>query len=247
VPLTFPVFSFGGSLLPTATESTVINPRREVTATYVTVPKAAGKSPGGKGPGGKAPAGKAPAGKAAGGGGGDAGGDGGDRRRRQLLNWGHDDSLVARAPSYPQFTTYFNPPPAIADSRTTIVGDKVNLDAAAKIPGKLVNVRGTTNAVFGPQRPLKVGGKGDWTVINLSRDPSTVVHAHDAAINWGSGGAVLNNGNPLSVTHIDGVVAPNPNMYTGFTFRPQLGDRPDGFIEAKSRTNVPLIGTLAGH
>jgi len=163
-------------------------------------------------------------------------------QHRRLLNFGRDEILTARAPSTPRFTGYINPPPAVSDSTLAVVGDKVNLDAAAKIPGDLVKIRGATNAVFGPQRPFPVGGKGDWTTINLSRGPSTLVSTTDAAINWGTGGALLNNGNPLAITATDGVLAPNRNFYSGFTFSPQLGDRPDGFIEAKTRTNVPLPG-----
>ena len=160
--------------------------------------------------------------------------------RRQLLNWGYEDSLVGRAPSFPQFTTYVTPPPAIVEDKTVVVGDKVNLDAAAKIPGDLVKMRGGTRANFGPQRPFKVGGKGDWTLINLSRDASTITTGVDNSINWGSGGAVMNNGNPLSITRTEGAVVPNPNFYSGFTFTPQLGDRPDGFVEAKTRTTLPI-------
>lgn len=156
------------------------------------------------------------------------------------MNWGHEDSTTFRASSFPQFKYATNPPPAVIASRTAVAADKVNLDAGAKIPGNLVTVTGNTAAVFGPQRPFPVGGKGDWTVVNLSRGPSTVVHAHDAAINWGAGGAVLNNGNPLNIAHTDAVLVPNRNHYTGFAFTPQLGDRPDGFIEHKSRTTIPI-------
>jgi len=223
IPLTFPVFNFGGGILPTPTSQTVINPAMGVLGAPPK-PKPKGKD-GDKGGDDKE-------------GGGD---DKGDRRRR-LLNFGRDEILTARAPSTPRFTGYINPPPAVSDSTLAVVGDKVNLDASAKIPGDLVRMRGNTNAIFGPQRPFPVGGKGDWTTINLSRGPSTIVSTTDAAINWGTGGALLNNGNPLAITATDGVLAPNTNFYSGFTFSPQLGDRPDGFIEAKTRTNVPLPG-----
>jgi len=231
MPLTFPVFNFGGTALPTPTYQTVINPPRGVLG--APNPKPKGKDGGAKDGGAKE-------GGAKEGGGDDA--KGGDDRRRRLLNWGREEILTARAPSTPRFTGYINPPPAVSDSSLAVVGDKVNLDAAAKIPGDLVKLRGATNVILGPQRPFPVGGKGDWTTINLSRGPSTVVSTTDAAINWGTGGALLNNGNPLAITATDGVVVPNTNYYSGFTFSPQLGDRPDGFIEAKTRTNVPLPG-----
>lgn len=160
----------------------------------------------------------------------------------RLMNYGYKDSIVARAPSTPRFDYYVRPPPAVSDSSTAIRADQPNLDGGYKIPDNLVSVTGKTNAVFGPQKPFPVGGKGSWTVVNLSRGPSTITNNNDALINWGSGGAVMNNGNPLSATLSGGALAPNTNFYRGFDLRPQLGDRPDGFIERKTATNIPLPG-----
>lgn len=158
------------------------------------------------------------------------------------MNYGYRESTVARAPSTPRFDYYVRPPPAVSDNALNIRADRVNLDGGYKIPDNLIASAGKTTANFGPQRPFPVSGKGAWTVVNLSRGPSTITSSSDSAINWGSGGAVLNNGNPLSATATGGALVPNRNFYSGFSFRPQLGDRPDGYIERKRAINVPLPG-----
>lgn len=158
------------------------------------------------------------------------------------MNYGYKSTITARAPSTPQFDYYIRPPPAVSDNSLSVRADRPNLDGGYKIPGDLVTATGKTNAVFGPQRPFPVSGKGSWTVVNLSRGPSSITSTSDAAINWGSGGAVMNNGNPLAIAATDGTLVPNTNFYSGFNLRPQLGDRPDGFIERKTATNIPLPG-----
>lgn len=159
---------------------------------------------------------------------------------RRLLNYGYEETVQARAPSTPQVRVATYPPPAVSSSSTTVRAERPSLDVQSKTPANFVTSQSKTDVKVAPQKPFPVGGKGSWTVVNLSRGPTTAVQTTDAAVNWGSSSSVVNSGNPLSVTHEEGSLVPNPSHYTTVSVSPQLGDRPDGFVEVRRRANVPL-------
>jgi hypothetical protein len=115
---------------------------------------------------------------------------------------------------------------------------------AADVPAAVVAATGSTDVKIAPQRPFNYAqGKGSWTVVNLSRQPSTVSVNNEVTVNWPTSTVIVSGNNPLSVRSDFEATTFNPLKALDVSVQPNdLGARPDGFVQRTSRLNVPLPG-----
>ncbi|WIA08579.1 hypothetical protein OEZ85_008008 [Tetradesmus obliquus] len=164
--------------------------------------------------------------------------------KRHLLNYGYNSELTAQAPSTPQVKVNYKPTPAVVSSSTAIRSERPSVVVEHNVPGAVVTASGTTDVKIAPQRSFpRPAGKGSWTMVNLSRQPSTVSVSNEVNINWPSSTVTVSGNNPLSARSDFEATTFNPLKALDVSVRPQnLGARPDGFVQRTSNLNVPIPG-----